>query len=218
MGIETATALCGVALTRDDELIASYQLIRGFSHAEKLPGAIEKVLEDAGLTPDGIDAIAVSIGPGSFTGLRIGLGVAKGMSLALSKPVVAVPTLDVLVEGLPVELKKAGACLYARKGEVFLAFYETVQGCWQQQSSIQTVTIDQLDTVFREQVYVVGDGVTRNDEAFSKIRHCHSLAPGFHIPNPYCVAKLGSVILMKEGPSNVDQLVPLYFKRFQGIA
>ena len=208
-----------MALTDGDQLIASYQLMRGYSHAEKLPGAIEKVLSDATLTPDTIEGIAVSIGPGSFTGLRIGLGVAKGMALALDKPIVAVPTLDVLVGALPLDLKQVCASLYARKGEVYLACYHDVQGQWVQTGGIQTIAVEAIEsTLSDESVYVLGEGVDRNLDAFQNIEKCTILSSHFHKPDPFHVARLGAIRLANRETENVDSLVPLYIKRFQGIA
>ena len=208
-----------MAITDGDQLIASYQLMRGYSHAEKLPGAIEKVMSDANLTPDAIEGIAVSIGPGSFTGLRIGLGVAKGMALALDKPVVAVPTMDVLVGALPHDLEQVCASLYARKGEVYMSLYQAVEGCWGQTEGIRTSAIERIESALPDNsIFVLGEGVSRNLEAFQNIQKCKILASHFHTPDPFHVARLGAIRLNNGEIEDVDSLVPLYIKRFQGIA
>jgi len=96
LGIETATSICSAAVVKDGRVIAEASVEKKNVHAEKLLGLIRKVLEEAATTVDGIAGIAVSIGPGSFTGLRIGLSVAKGLAYASFKPLVAVPTLEAL--------------------------------------------------------------------------------------------------------------------------
>lgn len=84
--IETATEICSVALSRGSELIALKEESRGFSHAEKMIPFIDQLLKEAHLLPSELDAIAVSIGPGSYTGLRIGASTAKGLCYALDIP------------------------------------------------------------------------------------------------------------------------------------
>ncbi len=96
LGIDTSTDICGVALTDDKILITEFRSNIKRAHAEKIIYAIDRVLSDAHFKPNEIDGIAISIGPGSFTGLRIGLAAVKGLALATNLPVVAVPSLDAL--------------------------------------------------------------------------------------------------------------------------
>lgn len=219
LGIETATALCGVSLVENGQLFAASQLNKGFAHAEKLPGMIQKSMEDASLTLADVDGIAVSIGPGSFTGLRIGLGVAKGIALALNKPVIPVSTMDVLVDALPTALEACCTTLYARKGEIYLASYRVEEGQWQQKGEIRTILVEKLDEALPSGAcFYVGEGVLRNLESFSKIDRVRMPESQYAMPNPYHVARLGEIELKAGNVSPVDDLVPLYIKRFQGVA
>ncbi len=96
LGIETATQGCGAALTRDGQLICEYRSQLKNAHERVLAPAIEHLVQDANIQMAEIAGIAVSIGPGSFTGLRIGLATAKGIAYATERPIVAVPTLEAL--------------------------------------------------------------------------------------------------------------------------
>jgi len=96
LGIETATAVCAAAVSVDGSVKAEAWLEQQFIHAEKLLSLVQKAMSDARLTLAEMDGIAVSIGPGSFTGLRIGLSAAKGMVYATGLPLLAVPTLGAL--------------------------------------------------------------------------------------------------------------------------
>ena len=127
LGIETATAVCGAALVRDGELAAESFFDEGRVHAEKLMGQIIAVLGPAGVA--GLGGIAVSIGPGSFTGLRIGVSVAKGIAFARGIPLVGVPTLEALaLRASSIDRLEKGtvllAALDARRDEVYCQLFE----------------------------------------------------------------------------------------------
>lgn len=96
INIETSTEACSVALTGDCSLLANFEERTGRSHAEKLGGFVSRALDEARSMQRAIDAVAVSIGPGSYTGLRIGLSHAKGLAYALGVPLIGVPTLRIL--------------------------------------------------------------------------------------------------------------------------
>ncbi|MDH3253127.1 MAG: tRNA (adenosine(37)-N6)-threonylcarbamoyltransferase complex dimerization subunit type 1 TsaB, partial [Ignavibacteria bacterium] len=96
LGVETATAVCAAALVVDGQAIAEEMVNQRFVHAEKLMSLIQDVLTRSDRGSGDLDGIAVSIGPGSFTGLRIGLAAGKGLSYSLDKPLIAVPTLEAL--------------------------------------------------------------------------------------------------------------------------
>src|SRR4030066_249418 len=94
IAIETATMAGSVAIVDDARVISEITLNARATHSEKLMVAIDRLLGDSGLAIDDMDGVAVSIGPGSFTGLRIGLSAAKGLSYASGKPLIGIPTLD----------------------------------------------------------------------------------------------------------------------------
>lgn len=96
LNIETSTDACSVALTGDCSVLANFEELNGRRHSELLSGFIEKALAEAKSQERKIDAVAVSIGPGSYTGLRIGLSEAKGLAYALGVPLIGVPTLQIL--------------------------------------------------------------------------------------------------------------------------
>jgi tRNA threonylcarbamoyladenosine biosynthesis protein TsaB len=98
LGLETSTAVCSVGLFRPGAAEVEQSIQESHIHSEKLLTLVQQVMETAGIALGELDAIAVSIGPGSFTGLRIGLSAAKGLAFALDKPLVAVPTFDAVAE------------------------------------------------------------------------------------------------------------------------
>lgn len=119
--LETATAVCSAALARDGELIAIEESAEGLVHGEMLAVYIDRILQRTGLMPRDLDAVAVSAGPGSYTGLRVGLSTAKGMCYALRIPLISIPTLEALAAALRQEAPGTWqlAAIDARRQEVY---------------------------------------------------------------------------------------------------
>src|SRR5512141_577989 len=142
LGIETATTVCAAAVVRDGAVLAEELVDERNVHAERLMGMIDVAFRRSGVGLPAMDGIAVSIGPGSFTGLRIGLSVAKGLAYASGKPIVPVPTLRGLAQKA---IDTVGAdgfqgvlpLLDARRGDVYCALYRMGDGDlheeWEQQ-------------------------------------------------------------------------------------
>lgn len=127
LAIDSATPVAGVALLRDESLIVETFANIGLTHSETLMPMVDRVLKDAGLPVGQLHAIAVTIGPGSFTGLRIGLAAAKGLALAADKPLIGISTLEALAHNLSYSSLLVGTILDARKGEVYGACFDASQ-------------------------------------------------------------------------------------------
>jgi len=133
LNIETSSSVCSVALAVNRIVINYKEKFSERSHASQLTPFIEEILTESNVSPAGLDAIAVSKGPGSYTGLRIGVSTAKGMAYALQKPLIAVGTLLCLAAGFKQEnpslLSERNILLCpmidARRMEVYLALYDT---------------------------------------------------------------------------------------------
>jgi tRNA threonylcarbamoyladenosine biosynthesis protein TsaB len=123
LGIETSTMHGGVALLDEQGLLAEYLLNVRATHTERLLPSIDRVLRDAGVTLEQMTGLAVAVGPGSFTGLRIGLATAKGLAAASGRPLVGVSTLEAIAWGLPFCAHPVCPVLDARKGQVYCAVY-----------------------------------------------------------------------------------------------
>ena len=124
LAIDSATPVAGVALIHDKKLIREDFVNFKKTHSETLMPMADKVLHDCEIEIKDLAAIAVTIGPGSFTGLRIGLAAAKGLSLASAKPLIGISTLDVLAHNLAYTNGLVCPLLDARKQEVYTAFYD----------------------------------------------------------------------------------------------
>lgn len=127
LALDTSTENCSAALWLDGELI-SRQIVAGQRHSELILPMLQELLGMAGVTLRMLSGIAFGAGPGSFTGLRIGCGVAQGLAFGADLPVAAISTLQALAAATPGE--RAVVCLDARMGEVYHAAYENCEGVW----------------------------------------------------------------------------------------
>ena len=219
LGIETATKVCGVGLVNDEEIIADYQIHQGYIHAERLAEAVSGVLKDAGVDRHEVDGIAVSIGPGSFTGLRIGLGLAKGMAYGLNKPLIAVPTMEGLVSRMDGLCNWICVMLHARKGEIFQGLFHRKADRWILHEDYQIVPEEEIGNGLpNEEVVFLGDGAVQYRKVIQKRRDGTKFVnPFLSLPCGYGIARRGNELLVSGQTTDVDSVVPVYMKRFQGV-
>jgi len=124
LGLDTATLSCSVALLRDDTVLAEMTLNIKKTHSERLMPLLDTLLTESGVEREQIDAIAAAAGPGSFTGLRIGMATARGLAQGLAIPAVPVSTLEAMAEAVPAPAVLICPLLDARRGEVYTALYQ----------------------------------------------------------------------------------------------
>jgi tRNA threonylcarbamoyladenosine biosynthesis protein TsaB len=164
LGIETATEQVGVAIGGHEGVIASFEVARGRRHAEILAPAIEFVCRQADVELAELGVIAVDVGPGLFTGMRVGLASAKALAQALRIPMIGISSLDLLAFPWRHTDRVVVPVIDARKGEIFWAAYRQVPGGLQQVSPPSVGPVDDLvaDLLARSQdVLLVGDGALR---------------------------------------------------------
>jgi tRNA threonylcarbamoyladenosine biosynthesis protein TsaB len=170
LNIETATKNCSVAIAKEGKTIVCKELAtENFSHAEKLHVFIEQILVESDVQFSELNAIAVSQGPGSYTGLRIGVSSAKGFSYALNIPLIAVDTLQLLAKQITIDKGIILPMIDARRMEVFSAMYDSN---YNQIRETQAEIIDESSyQEISETIHLVGDGIgkftnTLTDEKF----------------------------------------------------
>jgi tRNA threonylcarbamoyladenosine biosynthesis protein TsaB len=170
LNIETATKNCSVALAKDGKTIIYKEIAEeGYSHAERLHVFIEEIIKEAGVTFQEISAIAVSQGPGSYTGLRIGVSAAKGLCFALDIPLIAVDTLQVLASQVNVSDGLIIPMLDARRMEVYSAIFTSN---FENTRCVQAEIITENSFEdFHETLYFVGDCAEKCKAVLTKENH-----------------------------------------------
>lgn len=169
LGIETSTYAGSVSLVEDFKVINQIENDGTEYHSEWLLPAIEKIVNDAGYGKENIgeciDAVAVSIGPGFFTALRVGIAVAKGISLSLGVPIVGVSSMDVVAQGVCTYTDRVCAVMDAKRGEIFAAFYKFKNCINIENSDIILASPEKIVSGIREKTVFVGNCFDLIDKA-----------------------------------------------------
>jgi len=162
LNIETSTKNCSVSVAKNGELLALKEVNNGnYSHAEKLHPYIEDILTEAKITFKELKAVAVGKGPGSFTGLRIGISAAKGLCFALNIPLIAIDSLNVLAHSVNIKNGLIVPLIDARRMEVFTSIYTPE---FEQTEPIQAKILDKnsyQEYLNKDTVFFMGDGVDK---------------------------------------------------------
>jgi tRNA threonylcarbamoyladenosine biosynthesis protein TsaB len=228
LAVETATTVCSAALVDDGQVIAERTIDELYVHTERLLGLIDEAMIAGECSLNEIEGLAVSIGPGSFTGLRIGLSIAKGLSYALDKPIAAVPTLEALAETMVErDAVPEGHCILplidARRDEVYVQLFRrdrnTVVPVWEPQD-LRVSTL--VSMIGNDVAIVTGNGREKFREALS-----HNPTVGSDVRfapdnSASCTAssvgRIGEKMLRAGAASDRGALEPMYIKHFHTIA
>lgn len=229
LGIETATTVCAAAVADGGKVLVERRLMLPQMPSEKLVELIDDCFRVVKLAPETIDGIAVSIGPGSFTGLRIGLSVAKGLSFASGKPIVGVPTLKGLAYyAIQQKLCQSGDIILpmidAKRDEIYTAAFRVNNGNLDEIGAASAISLSDCIASYRNnnRVLVVGDGAEKFISYIEKVELEHSSR--YIIPPAeyrYCsasaIASLGALSLLKGIHDDVEKLEPIYMKDFNTL-
>ena len=215
LGIETATEQVSVAIGGHEGVLGLVEVCRGRRHAETLAPAIEFVCTQADVRLDEISVVAVDVGPGLFTGMRVGLASAKALAQALRVPMIGMSSLDLLAYPLRHTGRTVVAIIDARKGELFYAFYRPVPGGVQRVLEPRCGTIDDLiaEVMARsDDVICVGDGALRHrDEIVAELR-CEMAEQFLSRPSAAPLVQLAHARALREEWVNPWEIQPLYMR------
>jgi tRNA threonylcarbamoyladenosine biosynthesis protein TsaB len=217
LGIETATSIASVAIVAADQIVAERALPMSGSHARTLLPLIDAALAAADLELRDLDLLAVSIGPGSFTGLRIGLSVAKGLALATGLPIVGVPTLAAYARHASPRAGLLCPVLDARKGEVYAAAFRGDAGDPNCVLAPVAIAPQRLAAALRVPCTLIGDGVDAYVELWRReLGPAAELIPFATLPpSGATVAQLGLRRAATAGTDDLAHLEPSYCRPSQ---
>lgn len=218
LNIETSTTCCSAAITIDGKPVASVEQLANANHASQLPVFIQQLLHEANANGWHLDAVALSQGPGSYTGLRIGASTAKGICYGLNIPLIPVDTLQVLCASVPSGVLPDNALLCpmldARRMEVYTALYQQQETQLSTISEVQAVIIDAdafAQTLAQQPVYFFGNGAAKCQ---SVITHPNAHFVDNVVPQAQCMGLLAE---MQPNSLDVKQMAyyePFYLKEF----
>ena len=216
LGIESATAQVGCSIGGHEGVLASAHSSRARRHAESLVPSIEFVCRQARVELSEIGAIAVDVGPGLFTGLRVGVATAKALAQALRVPVIPISSLDLLAYPARFTDRVIAAVIDARRGEVFSALYRQVPGGVQRTTEPRVSTPEDLRAELQalgDDVLVVGDGGLRHAELLDDLRTSEICTHGLAHPSARDLVLLAHHRALREEWVQPWEVTPTYLRK-----
>lgn len=213
LAVDTATGSCSVAFIKDLRLIAEEVYTAGKTHSRHLMAIIDHILARCESTPADIDGIAVTRGPGTFTGLRIGLSTVKGLAAAIEKPVVGVSSLAALAFPLAWSEKPVVAMIDARRGEIYHARFSGREGSESVEKAMVSDPEDAVETL-PEGAILVGSGAVLYRDLWVRRRSDIRVAPETaHVIRAASVGLLALDRFENRALDSVEVLVPEYVRQ-----
>lgn len=216
LGIDTATQQVGCALGGVEGVLASFHSARDRRHAETLTPAIEFVCKQARVELKEVSVVAVDIGPGLFTGLRVGIAAAKAIASALRVPMIGLSSLDLLAYPLRYSSRLIVPVIDAKRGEVFTAMYRQVPGGLQRVDPYRLSTPQDLASELQarnDEILLVGDGALRYRELFIDAHHGEIGSVGFAHPSACALVELAQPKALREEFVQPWDLEPMYLRK-----
>jgi tRNA threonylcarbamoyladenosine biosynthesis protein TsaB len=192
LAIDTSTRNVAIAIYDGIQVLCESIWASRDYHTIELAPAIAEILSRAGLGIQDLKVLAVATGPGSFTGLRIGLAVAKGIALASHLPILGIPTLDIVAESQPVSLGiTLAAVIQAGRGRLAVGWYSATEGCWQLKPPIEIMDALQLSHQIHEPTLVCGELSEEQQHALArKYKNVILTSPAHSVRRPSLLAEL----------------------------
>ena len=209
LAIETSDSICGACVYFSEEKFFSSKLVLKHSHAEKLFEVINSVLAMASITQNELKAIAVSNGPGSFTGLRIGMSAAKGIAQSLSIPIIPVPTFEALAFQISSYLSEGSTFLISNKvgrDEVYFAKFQITGNNYIFKEELKIIPISELNLITKD-ILIFGNTFDLNSEKSISTKRISA-------PDAEFIAKWAVTFGINKMVTDIDFLEPNYLKDF----
>jgi tRNA threonylcarbamoyladenosine biosynthesis protein TsaB len=168
LAVDTSTAQLGLALYDGAQIIGEYAWRSSQRHTVELAPAISELLTRCGITMDDIRALGVALGPGSFTSLRVGLSLVKGLALSRHLPLVGIPTLDILAAAQPASKLPLAVAIQAGRGRFAAGWYKSSRNGWQAKADARVVTVEKLIDEIKSPSILCGEFTSEERERLAK--------------------------------------------------
>ena len=215
LSLNTSTKQYSLALLQNETVLGEYLLSSGSSHFRDLMPCIDDLLEKTSLTPEQLEGVTVAIGPGSFTGIRVGLAVAKGLSHGLGIPLIGVPTLAGLASQIPYAREDICPLVTSRKGEVFAALFrrdpDNQLTRIEQDASLKAAD---LPILIKRKTIIIGNDFTAQGPVIRQYVGKKALLAPQNLWNlrASSIGALGLQRLLEGSSDSISELVPIYLR------
>ena len=211
LAIDTSTAQVGLALYKKDRVVGELLWNSYQHHTVEMAPALAQLLARVDLKINAIRAIGVALGPGSFTSLRVGLSLAKGLALARNLPIIGVPTLNIVAKAQAVCDKPLAAVLQAGRKRIAVGMYKAHQENWQSQGAAQVTTVDEFAGKIKKPTIVCGELSADERQRLSRKRkNVLLVSPAQCVRRPAFLAEMAWERWQAGEKDQIDTLAPIY--------
>jgi len=211
IAIDSSTAQVGLALYDGAQVLSEMTWTTQRHHTAELAPALAGLLARCGATMETVGALGVALGPGSFTSLRVGLSLAKGIALACHLPVVGIPTLDIIAAAQPLGEYPLATVIQAGRKRIAIGWYKNVGNAWRQQGQARSGTIDELANEIQSPTYIAGELFAEERSRLARNRANVLLAsPVRCVRRPSILAELAWARWQKNQADDAASLAPIY--------
>jgi tRNA threonylcarbamoyladenosine biosynthesis protein TsaB len=214
LAVDTSTKVIGLALMDGQQIIAQSSWYTRNHHTVELSPAILRMLNQSQIQVEDLTCLGVALGPGSFTGLRIGLAVVKGLSLALGIPVIGIPTLEIYAHAQqPAPERQLATFLQAGRGKYAFQWYQADRKGWKANSEIFVISSPEIPEVLQQPCLVCGELTSEDrDKIRIECKQAQLISPALSYRYPTCLAEMAWQRWKKGQRSDVNDLAPIYLQ------
>ena len=212
LAIDTSTEYLALGISEDQRILSAQKILLERRHSTDLLPILEETLKKLRLSIQEIDCFIVGVGPGSFTGLRVGISMVKAMALGLQKPVVGVPTLDCLAFAVPEKELPIAPLIDAKRQQLYAALYEKKNGFFKKKVKEKVIPPEKFLRTLRGKTLFIGGGATLYRDTIQGMlgKNAVFTDPSYDIPDPAALIALGVDRFSRKEFEDPATLVPLY--------
>lgn len=210
LAVDTSTAQVGIAVYDGSQVIGEYAWRSSQRHTVELAPAIFELLRRCGLTMDDLRALGVALGPGSFTSLRVGLSLVKGLALSRRLSLIGIPTLDVLATAQASSRLPLVVAIQAGRGRLAVGWYRSSRKGWQSTGAARVLTLDTLIDEVQQPVMVCGEFTSDERQKLGNIPNVRLISPAQSVRRPAVLAELAWARWQAGQVDNEATLTPIY--------
>lgn len=210
LAVDTSNEWMGLAVYDGKQVLGERAWRSSQHHTVELAPAIQELLTGGNLSMDNISALGVAIGPGSFTSLRVGLALAKGLAFARGIPLIGIPTLHILAHAQPVSDLPLAVAIHAGRGRYALGWYKNLRGAWQAEGPARVVPVKALNDEVQSPSLVCGEFTDEVRRTLGENKNIQLTPPEDSQRKPAMLAKLAWARFQNGDADEIASLAPIY--------
>jgi tRNA threonylcarbamoyladenosine biosynthesis protein TsaB len=210
LAVDTSTAFVGLALYDDERVLGEMTWTTNRHHTTELSPALSGLLSRCGASMASVSALGVAIGPGSFTSLRVGLSLVKGIALARNLPVMGISTLDIIAMAQPLAKTPLVSVIQAGRTRVAYSVYKNIGKQWQAEGPVRSGTLDEMLAGLESPIAIAGELTSDERKKISKIKKLHLASPALCVRRPAVLAELAWNRWQDNDVDDLASLAPIY--------